>query len=86
MHSQQAGLEWHEELNNLCTEAGLKGKKLAKATENFAWNIRVLKGQADLVKQAKAECEEYMRQVNKKWFFLKPFLSGGPLTKCCLDL
>ena len=31
--------------------------------ENFAWNIRVLKGQADLMKQAKAECLEYMKQV-----------------------
>ena len=31
--------------------------------ENFAWNVRVLKGQADLVMQAKAECLEYMKQV-----------------------
>ena len=63
MHAQQAGLEWHEELNTLASQAGLKGKKLNKAVENFAWNIRVLKGQADLLIQAKHECIEYMKQV-----------------------
>ena len=31
--------------------------------ENFAWNIRVLKGQADLLMQAKHDCKEYLRQV-----------------------
>ncbi|CAH1787304.1 unnamed protein product, partial [Owenia fusiformis] len=61
---QQQGLEWHEDLNNLCQNAGLKGKKIVKAHENFAWNIRVLKGQADLLLQAKNECQEYMTQVH----------------------
>ncbi|XP_074659956.1 inactive phospholipase C-like protein 2 [Tubulanus polymorphus] len=65
MHCQQAGLEWYEELDNLCRQAGLKGKKLNKATENFAWNIRVLKGQADLILQAKQECQQYMQQVQE---------------------
>ena len=37
---------------------------LFQAMENFAWNIRVLKGQADLIKQAKHECLEYMEQVS----------------------
>ena len=32
--------------------------------ENFAWNIRVLKGQADLLMQAKHDCKEYLRQVS----------------------
>ncbi|XP_064634492.1 inactive phospholipase C-like protein 2 isoform X2 [Lineus longissimus] len=62
---QQRGLEWYEELHNLCQQAGLKGKKLVKATENFAWNIRVLKGQADLLRQAKKECHEYIQQVQE---------------------
>lgn len=30
IHSQRAGLEWHEDLENVCTNAGLKGKKLTK--------------------------------------------------------
>ncbi|XP_076113869.1 inactive phospholipase C-like protein 2 [Mytilus galloprovincialis] len=63
IHSQRAGLEWHEDLENVCTNAGLKGKKLTKAMENFAWNIRVLKGQADLLMQAKHDCKEYLRQI-----------------------
>ncbi|XP_055899262.1 inactive phospholipase C-like protein 2 isoform X5 [Biomphalaria glabrata] len=62
---QKSGLEWHEDLDNVCQQTGLKGKKLSKATENFAWNIRVLKGQADLVIQAKKDCQEYLRQIKE---------------------
>ncbi|KAL5007407.1 hypothetical protein ScPMuIL_016213 [Solemya velum] len=63
IHCQRAGLEWHEELDNVCQQNKLKGRKLAKAAENFAWNIRVLKGQADLLIQAKGDCQEYLRQM-----------------------
>ncbi|GFO50682.1 phosphoinositide phospholipase c [Plakobranchus ocellatus] len=65
LHCQRAGLEWHEDLENVCQQAGLRGKKFSKATENFAWNIRVLKGQADLLKQAKKDCNEYIRQIKE---------------------
>ncbi|PVD33909.1 hypothetical protein C0Q70_05171 [Pomacea canaliculata] len=65
LHCQQAGLEWHEDLDNVCQVAGLRGRKLAKAVENFAWNIRVLKGQADLLSQAKKDCIEYIRQIKE---------------------
>nr|KAG5699416.1 hypothetical protein BaRGS_016262 [Batillaria attramentaria] len=65
VHCQRAGLEWHEELDNVCQQAGLRGRKLAKAVENFAWNIRVLKGQADLLSQAKKDCNEYIRQIKE---------------------
>jgi hypothetical protein len=37
--------------------------------ENFSWNIRVLKGQADLINQAKKESQEYLRQVSKYSLF-----------------
>ena len=30
VHCQRAGLEWHEELENICQQSGLKGRKLAK--------------------------------------------------------
>lgn len=33
--------------------------------ENFSWNIRVLKGQADLLNQAKKEGQEYLRQITE---------------------
>lgn len=36
-------MEFHEELHNLGAKEGLKGRKLNKATESFAWNITVLK-------------------------------------------
>lgn len=39
------GMEFHEELHNLGAKEGLKGRKLNKAIESFAWNITVLKVQ-----------------------------------------
>ena len=32
VHCQRAGLEWHEELENICQQSGLRGRKLAKVT------------------------------------------------------
>ncbi|XP_013409003.1 inactive phospholipase C-like protein 2 [Lingula anatina] len=63
--SQKAGLEMHEELNMLCQQAGLRARKLNKAMESFAWNIRVLKGQADLLMQAKQDCSDYLKQIEE---------------------
>ncbi|XP_010226342.1 PREDICTED: inactive phospholipase C-like protein 1 [Tinamus guttatus] len=60
---QKAGMEFHEELHNLGAKEGLKGRKLSKAIESFAWNITVLKGQGDLLKNAKNEALENMRQI-----------------------
>ncbi|XP_006824489.1 inactive phospholipase C-like protein 1 [Saccoglossus kowalevskii] len=60
---QRNGLEWHEDLHSLCAKEGLKGRKMTKAQENFAWNIRVLKGQADLLTRSKKECEDCMIQI-----------------------
>ncbi|XP_031575010.1 inactive phospholipase C-like protein 1 isoform X2 [Actinia tenebrosa] len=65
MHCQRSGLEWHEDLYDTCTKEGLKGKRLSKALESFAWNIRVLKGQAELLIAAKQECQEYLRQIQE---------------------
>ncbi|KAM4835890.1 inactive phospholipase C-like protein 1 isoform 3-T3 [Thomomys bottae] len=60
---QKAGMEFHEELHNLGAKEGLKGRKLSKASESFAWNITVLKGQGDLLKNAKNEALENMKQI-----------------------
>ncbi|XP_022097790.1 inactive phospholipase C-like protein 2 isoform X2 [Acanthaster planci] len=62
---QKAGLEYHDNLSYLLTKDGLKGKRLSKASENFAWNIRVLKGQADLLSRSKKECQDWMRQIKE---------------------
>ena len=42
---------------------------MLQAIESFSWNVRVLKGQADLLKQAKHECYEYMKQVSRNTGF-----------------
>uniref|UniRef100_A0ACB8ETX0 Inactive phospholipase C-like protein 2 n=1 Tax=Sphaerodactylus townsendi TaxID=933632 RepID=A0ACB8ETX0_9SAUR len=44
---QQAGMGFHKELHRLEVKEGLKGRKLQKALESFAWNITVLKQHID---------------------------------------
>ncbi|XP_067891801.1 inactive phospholipase C-like protein 1 isoform X1 [Heterodontus francisci] len=63
MQCQMSGLEFHEEIHNLAEKEGLKGSKLSNALESFAWNITVLKGQGDLLKNAKNEALENMKQI-----------------------
>ncbi|XP_072022051.1 inactive phospholipase C-like protein 1 [Amphiura filiformis] len=62
---QKKGLVFHDQLNVLLTKEGLKGKKLTRATENFAWNIRVLKGQGDVLARSKKECLDWMKQIKE---------------------
>lgn len=38
-----SGMDFHKELHRLEAKEGLKGRKLQKALESFAWNITVLK-------------------------------------------
>ncbi|KAL4657778.1 inactive phospholipase C-like protein 2 [Arapaima gigas] len=64
MQAQRAGLDFHEDLHRIGAKEGLKGRKLQKAVESFAWNITVLKGQADLLKHAKDEALDTLRQIH----------------------
>nr|XP_023691401.1 inactive phospholipase C-like protein 2 isoform X1 [Paramormyrops kingsleyae] len=64
MQAQRAGLDFHEDLHKIGAKEGLKGRKLQKAMESFAWNITVLKGQADLLKHAKGEALDTRRQMH----------------------
>uniref|UniRef100_A0A668AAD6 Phosphoinositide phospholipase C n=1 Tax=Myripristis murdjan TaxID=586833 RepID=A0A668AAD6_9TELE len=57
-------MEFHEKLQSLAVKEGLKGRKVSRALESFSWNITILKGQADLLKHAKAEVQENMKQVH----------------------
>ncbi|XP_069490565.1 inactive phospholipase C-like protein 2 [Ambystoma mexicanum] len=61
---QTAGMDFHEDLHRTEAKEGLKGRKLQKAMESFAWNITVLKGQADLLKHAKSEALDNLRQIH----------------------
>ncbi|KAM3863801.1 inactive phospholipase C-like protein 2 [Diretmus argenteus] len=62
--AQRAGLDFHEDLHRIGAKEGLKGRKLQKAMESYAWNITVLKGQADLLKHAKNEALDTLRQIH----------------------
>lgn len=39
----EPGLDFHEDLHRIGAKEGLKGRKLQKAMESYAWNITVLK-------------------------------------------
>ncbi|KAJ8255243.1 hypothetical protein GJAV_G00202690 [Gymnothorax javanicus] len=60
---QREGMEFHEDLPRLVEKEGLKGRKQSKAVESFAWNITVLKGQSDLLRGAKMDALDAMRQL-----------------------
>uniref|UniRef100_A0A8P4K791 Phosphoinositide phospholipase C n=1 Tax=Dicentrarchus labrax TaxID=13489 RepID=A0A8P4K791_DICLA len=64
LHIQTMAMEFHEKLQILAAKEGLKGRKVSRALESFSWNITILKGQADLLKHAKAEVQENMKQVH----------------------
>ncbi|XP_043548869.1 inactive phospholipase C-like protein 1 isoform X1 [Chiloscyllium plagiosum] len=63
MQCWKSGLEFHRGIHGLAKKEGMKGAKINKALENFAWNITVLKGQGDLLKNAKNEALENMKQI-----------------------
>ncbi|XP_061826817.2 inactive phospholipase C-like protein 1 isoform X1 [Nerophis lumbriciformis] len=60
---QKEGMDFHEDLSRLGEKEGLKGCKLSKAVESFTWNITVLKGQSDLLRGAKMDSLDALRQV-----------------------
>lgn len=61
---QKAAMEFHENLHDMAVKEGLKGRKLHKSVESFTWNITILKGQADLLKHARAEALENLKQIH----------------------
>uniref|UniRef100_A0A8C5A371 Phosphoinositide phospholipase C n=1 Tax=Gadus morhua TaxID=8049 RepID=A0A8C5A371_GADMO len=64
LQTQKAAMEFHENLQELAVKEGLKGRKLHKAVESFTWNITILKGQADLLKHARNEVQENLKQIH----------------------
>uniref|UniRef100_H3BZL2 Phosphoinositide phospholipase C n=1 Tax=Tetraodon nigroviridis TaxID=99883 RepID=H3BZL2_TETNG len=60
---QREGMDFHEDLSRLGEKEGLKGRKLSKAVESFTWNITVLKGQSDLLRGAKMDSLDSLRQL-----------------------
>ncbi|XP_041964406.1 inactive phospholipase C-like protein 2 [Alosa sapidissima] len=64
LQTQKAAMEFHENLHDLALKEGLKGRKLHKSVESFTWNITILKGQADLLKHARSEVLENLKQIH----------------------
>uniref|UniRef100_A0A8C1VG51 Phosphoinositide phospholipase C n=1 Tax=Cyprinus carpio TaxID=7962 RepID=A0A8C1VG51_CYPCA len=60
---QKEGMVFHEDLPRLGEKENLKGRKQSKAVESFAWNITVLKGQCDLLRGAKLDALDALRQL-----------------------
>ncbi|XP_026073701.1 inactive phospholipase C-like protein 1 [Carassius auratus] len=60
---QKEGMVFHEDLPRLVEKENLKGRKQSKAVESFAWNITVLKGQCDLLRSAKMDALDTLRQL-----------------------
>uniref|UniRef100_A0A3Q3LSV5 Phosphoinositide phospholipase C n=1 Tax=Mastacembelus armatus TaxID=205130 RepID=A0A3Q3LSV5_9TELE len=60
---QREGMDFHEDLSRLGEKEGLKGRKQCKAVESFTWNITVLKGQSDLLRGAKVDSLDALRQL-----------------------
>ncbi|XP_076011684.1 inactive phospholipase C-like protein 1 [Genypterus blacodes] len=60
---QRDGMVFHEDFPRLCEKEGLKGRKQNKAVESFTWNITVLKGQCDLLRGAKMDSLDALRQL-----------------------
>ncbi|KAI1902480.1 hypothetical protein AGOR_G00045200 [Albula goreensis] len=63
LQAQRTAMEFHENLQELAVREGLKGRKVTRTVESFTWNITILKGQADLLKRAKSEVQENLKQI-----------------------
>lgn len=55
--------ESYDDLTNLCSDAGLRGLKATRASENFAWNVRLLKAQLTLMNKTQTEANDIFTQV-----------------------
>ncbi|CAL4062327.1 unnamed protein product, partial [Meganyctiphanes norvegica] len=56
-------LDMHENLDNLLHSNGLKGRKANKAMENYAYNVRIIRGQFDRLVALNKKCKIAMEQL-----------------------
>ncbi|RWS09905.1 Inactive phospholipase C-like protein 2, partial [Dinothrombium tinctorium] len=69
--SHDALVKFGDELTNLCSLSGIKGRKADKITENFMWNLSVLKTEMDMLRSTKEDCECALLQVERLSVALK---------------
>jgi hypothetical protein len=53
-------LKMHEELPSTTS---IKSKKYNRIRDNFTWNVRILRGQLDLLESCRKECWQALTQV-----------------------
>lgn len=62
--------DFYVDLPQICEENGLRGQKAQRATENFAWNVRLLKAQFTLATKTQTESKDIIQQVILVYSFL----------------
>ncbi|KAG0710031.1 Inactive phospholipase C-like protein 1 [Chionoecetes opilio] len=56
-------LAMYDSLESLLSSNGIKGKKANRAMENYAWNVRIIRGQLDRLTTLTKKCKIAMEQV-----------------------
>ena len=56
--------DYGDKLEDLCLEAGLKGRKQLKAQEHYTWNVRVIRGQQENMENCKKSCQQSLNTVS----------------------
>lgn len=57
-------LAMYDNLESRLTSSGIKGKKANRAMENYAWNVRIMRGQLDRLDALTKKCRMAMEQVS----------------------
>ncbi|GAB6030651.1 Inactive phospholipase C-like protein 2 [Chamberlinius hualienensis] len=62
-NAYSALLEMYDNLEAICSQAGLKGKKLTKTLDIYAWDMQILRGQIDLLESCNKNCRVSLEQM-----------------------
>lgn len=52
-----------EQSTAISNSGGLRGQRANRASENFAWNLRLVKAQLDMMGKLQNESRDYLKQV-----------------------
>ncbi|KAK7070142.1 hypothetical protein SK128_011546 [Halocaridina rubra] len=69
----QPAFAMYDNLETRLATNGIKGKKANKAMENYAWNVRIIRGQLDRLVALKKKCKIAMEQVESTKATLSTF-------------
>ena len=66
----QPAFALYDNLENQLSSSGIKGKKANRAMENYAWNVRIIRGQLDRLVALKKKCKIALEQVGLLLFVI----------------